>query len=213
MLSIRSGRFRSAIHDFMVDLTTKMMDLRLQSKERWDALHAGEEISFDEIKDFWDRKDFELTFEQTYLIGQELKTVELAVDLLSKRNWCFVRAGGSNRFITSDAPVALYWKEGRKPGLYPPGLGVSETAVTFPLSPELTLHGTFEPIAAQHTVSDFQVALFNDATAWHSRRHFFARDKQFQIYTPAGIRPASDLQRIIKLSKKMAAAGEDDAAV
>ena len=65
-LSLRSGRFREAMESFTARTHTAMMDVVLSSKEQWEAAHPEPEIPYEELKRFWDSREFELTYEQTY---------------------------------------------------------------------------------------------------------------------------------------------------
>jgi hypothetical protein len=101
-LSLRSGRFREVMTNLLTETHTMMMDVMLATKERWEAAHPDAEVPYEELKRFWDSREFDLTYEQTYFIGHELEAIEPVYKLLDRRNWCFVRAGGTNRFVTSD---------------------------------------------------------------------------------------------------------------
>ena len=201
-LSLRSGRFREAIHDLLVETATKMMDVNLSSKERWQAAHPEEYFPHEELTKFWDDKEFDLTFEQTYFIARELEAIGPVYEILDRRNWRFVRPGGQNRFITCDDPAVLHWTEERDRGFWSsPGHGVGGTSVTFPLSPELLVFGTFEPQPPDGVASDFEVGQFNGLIAGHARRHFFARDTRFSIGMQGiGVVPATEIARFLKSS-------------
>jgi hypothetical protein len=128
--------------------------------------------------------------------------IETVFELAARRNWCFVRPAGRNRFITCDDLAVLHWLEERDRGFWhSPGHGVAGTALTFPLSPELLVFGTFEPRPPGRLAGDFEVAQINGLVAAHARRHFFARDTFFQIGTRHGIQPATELARIMRLPK------------
>lgn len=120
-LSLRSGRFRESMEDITAQTQTMMMDIMLASKERWERAHLDAEVPYEELKRFWDSRAFELTYDQSYFIGHELNAIEPVYELLARRSWCFVRPGGTNRFITCDDPVALNWKrEVDASPLFPP---------------------------------------------------------------------------------------------
>jgi hypothetical protein len=95
----------------------------------------------------------------------------------------------------------LHWTEERDRGFWSsPGHGVSETSLTFPLSPELLVYGKFEPQPPEQVASDFEVGQFNGLIAGHARRHFFARDTLFSIgVREHGVVPATEIARILRL--------------
>jgi hypothetical protein len=97
----------------------------------------------------------------------------------------------------------LNWKRAKDGSpLFGPGHGVAETAVTFSLSPELALNGTFEEQPTVFSASDEQVAGINGNAARRARVHFFAKDTFFSIVTRAGIQPATRLAPVMKLLSK-----------
>ena len=65
-----------------------MMDVRLSTKERWQAAHPEEDYPYEELKRFWDSREFDVTFEQTDVITRELETIEPVYELLNRRHWC-----------------------------------------------------------------------------------------------------------------------------
>ncbi len=204
-LSLRSGRFREAIQSFTARTHMAMGNIMLSSKERWEAAHPNAEVPYEELKRFWDSREFDLTYEQTAFIGHELEMIDPVYELLDHRNWRFVRPGGRNRFITSDDPAVLHWTEERDRGFWrSPGHGVGGTSLTFPLSPELLIFGTFEPQPPEHGVfSDFEVGQVNGLIAGHARRHFFALDTAFSIGMQGiGVVPATEIARLLRSKRK-----------
>lgn len=185
----------------LVETSTKMTDVKLSTKDPWHAAHAEEEFPYEELKRFWESREFDLTFEQTYLIAREIEALKPVYDRLDLRNWRLVRPGGQNRFITSDDPAVLHWTEERDRGLWSsPGHGVAGTSLTLPLSPELLIFGTFEPQPLEIGVaSDFEVGQFNGLIASHARRHFFARDTLFSVGVQGiGVVPSTDIVRALQ---------------
>lgn len=76
---------------------------------------------------------------------------------------------------------------------------MAETAVTFTLSPELAINGTFEEQPDEFVAGDELVAGVNGNVARRAQRHFFARDTFFSIVTKAGITPATELARVMRM--------------
>lgn len=178
-----------------------MGDAMLSSREQWESAHPDAEVPYEELKLFWDSREFDITYEQTAFIGHELEMIEPIYELLDRRNWRFVTPVGPNRFITSDDPAVLHWTEERDRGFWSsPGHGIRGTSLTFPLSPELLVFGTFEPQPPDHGVAnDLEVGQFNGLIAGHARRHFFARDTAFLIGMEGiGVVPATEIARILR---------------
>jgi hypothetical protein len=209
-LSLRSGRFRETMMEVTADIHTTMVDMMLASKERWENAHPDADVPYEELKRLWDNREFELSYEQTYFIGHELDAIGTVYETLANRNWCFVRPAGENRFIASDDPVSLLWTSGKDHNpLFPPGHGLAETSVTFALSPELALNGTFEAQPENFSAQDALVAGINGNAARRARIHFFARDTFFSIVTKAGITPATELAKVMRARKKLGSVGEE----
>jgi hypothetical protein len=66
-----------------------------------------------------------------------------------------------------------------------PGHGLLRTLITFPLSSDLLLLGTFEKLPTQMNYDAFQVADANTHIAKYSKSQIYARSGDFKIHVPA----------------------------
>ncbi|ATG36683.1 hypothetical protein PhaeoP23_02573 [Phaeobacter piscinae] len=189
-VSVRNPRLRGNMSQFHKDIVQRMTHLSLSSKEVWEGqvdqireegIPLKDDISYEDIKRFIESSDYEIVIDQTYLIGLELQMIEPVLECSARRNWCFVAAPEGHQYICSDDPVVLSWIDDRKTGPYSPGHGVGGTLVTFPLSPELLLVGTFEELPEHLKHAPVQVTSVNTRTARYSTKQIYARDGSFLI--------------------------------
>ena len=84
-------------------------------------------------------------------------------------------------FVTSDHPVVLQWKDPElRNRLYPPGLGLKNTEILFPICNTLAVLGTFEgDEEMQIDASPQLVAKFNGGIISRSKYQIYARDDDF----------------------------------
>ncbi|MBY3031169.1 DUF4238 domain-containing protein [Rhizobium leguminosarum] len=93
-VAVRNPRFRSMLEDLHVKMANGMMRAVLQDKERFrDSIKQArdngapirDDISYEDMKSFIDRGEFNIAIDQTYLINLELDAVPTCVEQLS--NW------------------------------------------------------------------------------------------------------------------------------
>ncbi|GAB5433169.1 MAG: DUF4238 domain-containing protein [Epibacterium sp.] len=192
-VSVRNPRLRDNMSEFHKDIVQWMAHLSLSSKEVWESqvdqmreegVPLKEDVSYEDMKNFIESTDYEIVIDQTYLIGLELQMIEPVLECSARRYWCFVTAPEGHQYICSDDPVVLSWTDDRGAGPYSPGHGVGGTLVTFPLSPELLLMGTFEELPEHLEHAPFQVLAVNSRTARYSTKQIYARDGSFMIDLP-----------------------------
>ena len=89
---------------------------------------------------------------------------------------------------------------------------MTETSVTFTLSPELALNGAFERQPEEFSARDELVAGINGNAAGRARVHFFARDTFFSLVTKAGITPATEFTSFMRARMKLGQGGREEPA-
>jgi hypothetical protein len=207
LFALRNPRFREQVRSFHEDVLNKTMSLMLSTKERWEAqveraAKAGyalkeNNVGYEEMKDFFQRREYTIELNRGYHIGNELKLLDAILPHLAQRRWWFVRAQRtSGGFVTSDHPVALMWSDPTmRGGFYPPGFGLKGTQVTFPLTSRVAMIGAFEIKEQSNDVPDGVVAQINGATIASSERQVYARDLHFHylLSRDDGVRKASRL--------------------
>jgi len=215
LLAIRNPHFREVMRRFVDDVTSRIMDLTLATKERWEGQVAQMEkdgvdisgVSYEDMKRFVEEKKYHLTVATDFHIHQELKGLDAILPHLFNRTWLLVEAtveGGP--FITSDHPVSLRWKHPEEvPPFYrnSPGFGMRDTQVIFPLSKNLVLIGEFEneedgsDITAV-TASPELVASINRMLIAGSRGQIYAPSFNFKFDGRDGIASGNMLLAYLK---------------
>lgn len=190
IISVRNPRFRKIFSEFHSDVAKKTMSIALSSEKTWqsqmdsmrdDGVPIDHEVSYQELKDFHDRGEYDVVTDQNYLIKLELESIDTVLNCLIDRNWCFVSAPEGSDFITCDDPVVLAWQDEERTGKYPPGHGLQGTVLIFPMSPSLLLVGTFEEIPTTHSYTPSQVTNANTMIARNSSNQIYARDGSFRL--------------------------------
>lgn len=115
-------------------------------------------IPYHESKAFLDSKKFEIRTDPSIIVEELAKLVVTLVDLLWSRNWMLAEAEGS-QFITSNKPVNPIWSMGFIK--LAPGFGLINSLITFPLTPDLALIGSWSPLPAHKRVGPFIVEGIN----------------------------------------------------
>ena len=128
---------------------------------------AGVEIDkipdIDSLKDFALGDQYTIDVDQTYQISMILFMAQIIYISLLERDWYLVYRTDNmtNSFVTSDCPLLLKWKD---PTLsaWPPGFGLTETRVLFPLTRTAVLVGEYEDVSVNKLrARNNTVRLFN----------------------------------------------------
>lgn len=211
-LSVRNPRMRGQLESFHKDIAERVAHLSVSSKEIWESQkkqmqEAGKkinpEITYDQMKKFHDEKNYEIVIDQTHLIGLEMGMVDKVLKELGNRNWCFVSPSDDQIFVTSDDPVVLSWRDQKDSSFYGPGHGLMDTLITFPLSSDLLLLGTFEDLPSEVTYDALQVANANTHIAKFSTKQIYARSGDFNVHMPAkSFASGSELPNLMSKAKR-----------
>jgi hypothetical protein len=211
-LSVRNPRMRGQLEKFHKDIAGRIASLSVSSKEIWESQQrqmqeAGKEVNpkvtYEQAQKFHDDKNYEIAIDQTHLIGLEMQMIETVLTELGKRNWCFVSPLDGHIFITCDDPVVLSWKDQKDRGFYGPGHGLMDTLITFPLSSDLLLLGTFEDLPPVMNYDALQVAEANTHVARYSTKQIYARSSDFNVHMPTKFfASGNELPTLMRLAKK-----------
>ena len=212
-LSVRNPRMRGQLKKFHKDIAERIASLSVSTREIWESQRrqmqeAGEavnaKVTYEQAKKFHDDKNYEIAIDQTHLIGLEMKMVETVLTRLVNRNWCFVSPPSGHIFITCDDPVVLSWKDQKDRGFFGPGHGLMDTLITFPLSSDLLLLGTFEDLPPVMTYDALQVADANTHVARYSTKQIYARSSDFNVHMPTKFfASGNELPTLMRLAKKL----------
>lgn len=215
LLAIRNPAFRQNMTAFMDDITSKMMQLSLATKERWEGQVAQmrrqgvhiPDLPYEDMKSFVDEKRYKLQLKTDFHIHNEFVGLEAIIPHLSNRLWLLVAASSqSGLFITSDHPVSLRWKHPEDiPPFYRdhPGFGLSDTQVIFLLSKSLALIGEFEDVEWHDDIiaapaSPELVASINTLMIGTSRCQIYAPSFNFKFDGRCGIASGNMLLSYLK---------------
>jgi hypothetical protein len=157
LMAVRSPYMREHWRQAHENLMKRVMDVALATPERWQSQlqqmkNAGKEINenltYDQIKDFHERGEYDINMNREWFIGLELKLFETVLLTLVDRKWVlYVTPPANGVFVTGDRPVALYYKD--RKGVPPmlqesPGFAMPGTQILFPLRHDMALVGDFE---------------------------------------------------------------------
>lgn len=117
---------------------------------------------YQEFKDFIDKGEFKIQMDPSPIVEELIKVSSDITDLLLERCWMLIETTTSY-FITSNNPVNIIWAHGWQP--FVPGYGLINTIVTFPISPNLALIGSFSPLPGYCEVNKDVVEGVNWCTA------------------------------------------------
>lgn len=216
ILSCKNPQSRESFRQFHAEVANMVIETALETPARWEAFKRGQdrvnqeddrpEATYEEMKAFLDRREYEISLSTTYHLGMELQLISTVYELLKKRKWALFKCGlGSSGFTTSDNPAVLMWsKPEMRGGLHPPGHALAETQIIFPLSSELCIIGSFEMKDGAYDVNDSFVTQVNTVLAHHSMGQIYARDNQFKVLSPSGRKTITGAQMLseVKASKR-----------
>lgn len=189
-ISVRNPRIRGLMSDSHKEIAEKLSGMALSSKEIWesqmenmrkDGHPVNDNLTYEDMKEFHESKNYDIIVDQTHLIQTEFKMLDPVLECSARRNWCFVTAAEGQQYICSDDPVVLSWVDDTNKGPYPPGHGLKGTMVLFPLCSNLLLMGTYEDLPEQMIHEPIQVTATNTHIANFSTKQIYARDGSFMI--------------------------------
>lgn len=199
LIAVRSPERREHMRKFEAEVMEKVMGLALQSKERWESQmrqmkeadpEYENDVSYEEVKDFFDSKEYTIQFAREHHIHMEMVQVDAILPYLDGRNWVLVESSSeTGPFITCDNPVSLSWNEPEKvPPIYrnSPGFGLKGTQVCFPVSQDLVLMGEFDKEDGAVRGNEELVALCNSTMLYNFYNQIYAPKPGFKFYGKGG---------------------------
>ena len=187
LMHVRVPRARDSMNQ-SVDIVSKHLlktDLRDQStwKARVEAAcearpDIGEAPSYDCMKAALEESRYSFVAEQNWHIRSMLELMERLTPCFTARAWCLA-ISNSGGFISSDCPVSVSFTT-QKAAMDSPALMREDTEITFPLSRNVLLVGSWERFAFEKMGFDQRyIALCNSITARRSQRFLFSSTKDF----------------------------------
>lgn len=191
LIAAKNPRMRDELVRFQSDLFRRLGEAITSRREVWEstlrAAHAKGELthirpeSYDDVRDFIQRGEYEICVPQTRTLTLELEAQDGVLQALGARNWTLLRAPPkSPGFVTSDHPVCLIWTKRPAFANQPIGFGLAGTHVVFPLTKGLALAGSFEAAAREIDATADQVAHINGIVVGCAHRQVYAPTFDFE---------------------------------
>lgn len=193
LIAVKNPRHRETMRDFIERIGKSTMQLALATRERWEAqvdqmkaagyMSADEDADYEGMKEFVSRREYSIGVNTGAHLAWELSAFNGVLPTFIDRRWAVLRAPSRTAgFVTSDHPVCLRWSDpADHRGFHGPGHGLKDTTVTFPVSKEVALMGTFEAISdVEVDLNEEQVAALNSRIMGGADRRIFARDSSFE---------------------------------
>ena len=157
LFSIRHPSVRQTMANTNSQIMKMVMKMICSSKEQYeshierakkDGVDIEGDVSYEKMKDFVDRGEYDILMQNQSHINMELEAIDPILNLLSQRGWSLMVAEDADiKFLTSDRPVVLAWKNPDEvvPPAFrsSPGFGLNNTYVYFPITPEIAVIGEF----------------------------------------------------------------------
>jgi hypothetical protein len=181
LLAVRSPEQRENMRDFQARVSTQIMDLILENKERWEYENKQMQeetgkthnVTYEEAKEFHERGEYQIKVAREQHIGIEIKLFETVLQLLGQRKWTLYVADGTyGEFITTDRPVVIAYIDPQKVPAYmrhSPGFALKDTKIYFPLTKHALLVGRWD--AKEETIGPVNqefMGLMNNQMIQHS---------------------------------------------
>lgn len=197
LLAVRSPEMRENIRDVHERVAKRMLDLTLETEERWEGQMAqmraqggfvSDHLTYEDIKSFHESGQYKVTVRREYQMGTEFQLMSTVLEELGKRLWTVYTADGTyGEFITTNRPVTLSFIEPDKvPALYrhTPGFALKGTEVFFPLTRRAILVGRWDHGGHAEVAKQSFIAAVNAHMTWHSHGRVFSRHKEFLYVDP-----------------------------
>jgi hypothetical protein len=194
LIAVRSPERREHMRKFQAQIAERIMEMTLDSKERWESQttklegHSdrANKVSYEDAKEFFDSKKYTIDVARERHIRMEMVQIDAILPCLFNRKWLLVVANDeTGPFITTDRPMNLSWKEpGKIPPFYraSPGFGLRGTEVYFPVSQELALIGEFEGEDKTIEANEGLVALLNNKMLFNLNCQIYAPKFDFKFF-------------------------------
>jgi hypothetical protein len=194
-LALRNPRQREAINGFVAELAQRVMEVGLETNERWESQVAqmkaagkwGEnaKITYEDIKRMVTECRHKIRVAREFNVAMEIDQHEPLLENFGKRKWQILVANkGSGGFVTTDVPICLTWSDGQDHGIFSPGFGETGTEIIFPISTTLALRGSFEGEENVVDADIFTVGSVNSIVISNANKQVYAHDHSFNYMRP-----------------------------
>jgi len=196
LVAVRNPKTRETLKQSQQEVIRQVLSLIVKTPERYEAMKKryidsgvdeSKAPSYKDVREFVDGKLYQIDVPRTNLIRIELGVMDGLLHALVGRSWRFVRTTqASGPFISGDHPVVLDWTKGGERPALSPGYGLSGTTVTFPLSKNCALVGSFDGVDMDAESSRRTVAMINGQTLRGCKQRVFSPSAHFFYADPFG---------------------------
>ncbi len=183
LMFVRTPKFKEMLNNHFDSTSKQFLKMSISNEQQFcgkKKYNNKSKIDNETLRKLIQEEKFKLELTQNAYMVSLLGLWAEVIPYFTARKWVLYSAENKDIFITSDNPVWLAWTNPLKSStLYRPGIGVTETEVTFPLTNKLALVGTFEQDNALKTASSRTVAVINSRTAMGAKRFLFSSHKTF----------------------------------
>lgn len=192
LIAVRNPTFRQQVLDFQKRLFEMVVDVTLSNKGIFEAqlrkmkiagVEVNESVTYEDVKRIHDEGGFEISVPEGRAIPSEFDGFDAILPFLVNRKWTLcVADNASGLFIGGDNPVVLgRTNDPEGASRMPLGFGLRNTMVTFPLSKELVILGTFEGTAGRIVATREVVADFNKCMILRADEVVFSANEEFEF--------------------------------
>ena len=199
LFAVRSPQMRENWRQFQERIMKMTMSMTLSTKDRWESqvrkmkvagIEISEDVTYEQLKEFHERGEYDITMNREWHIGLELKGFDAVLRALADRKWrLYVAEEKNGPFVTSDRPVVLTWNHPQKIPVMmrnSPGFGMPDTEVYFPLTHRMTLVGAFEDEKeGTHPAEMPMIAIANTRMIEHAFEQLYTTNKTFPYIAPS----------------------------
>ena len=198
LISSHNPSFREIHNRFQSDVLNQMLGATLADEGRWlrqvermksEGIDVDETVNYEQMKSFYREGAYTLEFENTHNLKLEFEAMDTILQTLVDRKWTLAIAPLSEgHFITCDYPASLTWtNDALASGPYPPGHGMKDTLLTFPISSRLAMLGEFEGTERCLELSRDQIAAINSTIAAYAIKQIYSSMSKVPIMSPMGV--------------------------
>jgi hypothetical protein len=183
----RAPSHRESIARFTAEVSQRMLETVTSSPDIFESYAARMRANGIDMGDYQEMHDFVrrsqvVVADSDWLKAMSLEALDVVVDTMLGRAWSILTIPGDAdySFVTSEHPLRLGWtKNELAGGFYPPGFGLPDTRVTFPLGPRVMLWGEFGgPSRLTVEVDEHLAGLLNSSTIYGSLE-IYSTDAEF----------------------------------
>lgn len=192
LMAVRSPDLIARIEKPFAQVSKSVLYQMTESPERFESLKAEmqekgvdtTDWNWKEMHDFVRSDEYQISMSQNWKMDAIVTMLPDAAKLLASRSWSVIEAPAGCSFVCSDRPLSIDWISRSFGGFFSPGLGLTHTAVMFPINKTVALFGMFEKELLPVSVDEWGVAVVNLNTAYTARQYVYSTGEDFSVVLP-----------------------------